>query len=617
VLLAAADGRIDVVGEPERGFVAVAGLGASPVGEFSIWAEAPSGVRAGFDAVIACLEADPEPLRRATTEFLDPRDTSQSAVPASRSEGGPTMEGRRQQPEVSAAETAAPVPWLLLLALLSGGLASTLMLRRPGAKGHGRDAALLAGLCGTTWLLRRLLIEPAFFHQNGQGPLWIAYALGRESFYGPGYHQLFGHVVAGAADPDGALMGTQALAGALVPALAFVLARGVGAVRGVAFGIAGVVAASPFLGRLAHGESYFAAIFVLLLAAAAVLAVVARPDAGRSAMTAGVVCAGLLVTQAALVHPIGWVPAALLPLCALAGTGPLRARVRLTLVAGAGVAAVVAIFGATQMMEVLQGPLGDQWLSPGREGGTRLPWLAMGLFVLASGYAVTMSRFREPVLSAVVLMAVVGTAWATNLLGSAPVHVHAAYATLFLGPALAALTAFLVQVPEGPGRRIAAATLLGGALVWHAASWPLLSVVPTDAREAALARAWRETVPAGAHVVYLEGAEQQIVYLPLHGIRTRTFWTNQPPPDLLALGGTTYLYRSGLCSTERGRSWCEALEAAYRLEPVEVATLPAIPSMRGLDYDYDREVVDVGLYRVMGPSSETSASKSNTGRDGR
>jgi hypothetical protein len=53
--------------------------------------------------------------------------------------------------------------------------------------------------------------------------------------------------------------------------------------------------------------------------------------------------AGLLVAQAARVIPVGWVPAALLPLVVVVGPGSARARILAAAAAGVGIAAIVAL----------------------------------------------------------------------------------------------------------------------------------------------------------------------------------------------------------------------------------------------------------------------------------
>ena len=76
------------------------------------------------------------------------------------------------------------------------------------------------------------------------------------------------------------------------------------------------------------------------------------------------------------------------------------------------------------------------------------------------------------------------------------------------------------------------------------------------------------------------------------------------------------MYRSGLCTTDRGRAFCDALEAEYVLEPVEREVLPAVPSM--LDLEYDRPEVEVVLYRMRDRrSGSTTHAGSSEGREGR
>jgi hypothetical protein len=72
------------------------------------------------------------------------------------------------------------------------------------------------------------------------------------------------------------------------------------------------------------------------------------------------------------------------------------------------------------------------------------------------------------------------------------------------------------------------------------------------------------------------------------------------PPALGSFGDRVYYYRSSLCSTALGHSWCDALEQTATLEPVDVHELPARPSTHICVYD--SPTVRVGLYLVRRPS---------------
>lgn len=77
--------------------------------------------------------------------------------------------------------------------------------------------------------------------------------------------------------------------------------------------LAGALATlDPAAMRLAGSESYYAVIATLLTLA--VLAVVLGARGGRGRLVLGALVAGFLCAQAARIHPVAWVPAALVPL---------------------------------------------------------------------------------------------------------------------------------------------------------------------------------------------------------------------------------------------------------------------------------------------------------------
>ena len=260
------------------------------------------------------------------------------------------------------------------------------------------------------------------------------------------------------------------------------------------------------------------------------------------------------------------------------------------------------------MLAVLRGALGDAWLGPARAADDRqVPsWVMLSLVasLVAIAVATRSARFRRLALAAALLGLVSAVAWRGNLLGAAPAWVHHAYVWLYLGPAVAAIAGLVPQTtaecpawlapPRGPATLAAALTV--AALAGHAVTLDETLARSTDAREAGLVRIWREHLPAGAAVVHLERAGRQILSLPLHMFRDVPLTVDDPPPDLTALGADVFVYRSGLCTSVRGRAYCDALESDYVLQPFATAVLPAEPSMEGLDYD--RPTVDVGLYRV-------------------
>lgn len=588
--------RVDLTRIPADAFVAVGELGASPIGEFASWTDVPRPDRDAFDALVACARERPQALLGS----LQARPT------ARRSEVLGPLGG--------------PLPWRLVLGVL---VALGVVVSRVGARELARRAGPALALGAATLVVRRLAVPESYFHQNGQGPLWIEHARGEPSDYGPGYAQVFHWAAGAAADPDGAVFLVQSILAALVPVAAWAIARGLGAPRAASWAVAVAVAASPIHARLAHGESYFATCGVLLVLAAAVLVACVRSDAPLRQSAAGVLAAGLLVAQAALVHPLTWLAAAMVPWVLIVGPGPVRARLRLAALATLGIGVVVLVTAGLDLLAVLRGPLGAQWLAPTQHAEPRTaPSAPVLVGVAAIALAVTTPRLRAVGVAVAVLAATVTVGWSGDLLGKAPPWVHHAYALLHAGPVVAVLaalareaTAWAPQARRSAVSAGTAAAALGLAVAWQAATLDDTLTWPTDAREAALVREWREHLPPRAVVAHLERVEDRIVALPLYASRLdRPLSIDEPPGDLTAAGRDVFVYRSSLCGTEEGRAFCDALETEYVLEPLHTATLPAIPSMPELRYD--RAEVRVGLYRLRDRRASTTDDGSRRGRDG-
>ena len=60
-------------------------------------------------------------------------------------------------------------------------IALAVLASRHGARGLASRALPPLALGAAVLLVRWLLVPDAYFHQNGQGPLWIAHALGEPS----------------------------------------------------------------------------------------------------------------------------------------------------------------------------------------------------------------------------------------------------------------------------------------------------------------------------------------------------------------------------------------------------------------------------------------------------
>lgn len=559
---------VEVDGAGARGFRHVAGLALSPVGELGDWSTVPQPKRDAFDALAACVEADPALPGVATT-----RTPRQGRVPP-----------------------PAPLPWRALL-----GLALGVVIAWPAARRRPRAALALALASAALLALRWLALPHDFFHQNGHGPEWVETALygGSLSDYGPGYAELFGLAARASAAAERGVFFEQALLAALAPACAFVVARRAGARDLVAGALALGVAVDPILNRTSVSESYFATGASLLFMAAAMLAcgaVRARLRSPRFAL--GVAGAGLLVSEVARVHPLLWIGAACLPVVVAMGPGTLRARLVLAGVAALGVGAITAAFAGSTLLHVLGGSLGRTWM-PAARGH-----LALALGAAVAGLAaIALLRFaprraRRLLVPVACFGLVLGVARASNVLGAPSAAVAAAQARVFWPVLIACVAALLGRVATTRRRASALAAIIAVAGVAVAAAlWRPMTTLPTDLLEQRFARQWRTSLPEHAQVLYLARVDKRIVSLPLYGgADAMPLRLSEPPPDPAQLGERVYYYRSSLCSSAEGAPFCAAIEHRARLERIAVRKLPARPSMRWDHYDHD--AVTVALYRM-------------------
>lgn len=503
------------------------------------------------------------------------------------------------------ASLLASFPWLLVAALCFALAAAT----RP----RRVEALSLAALTVATFAGRALLTPARFFHQNGQGPLWVERALhGVFHEYGPGLMELFhGAAALRPRDPEGSVFFVQSLLAAPGPACAWIVARRVGADRHLAAALALAVALDPMLARLARSESYFGTGASLLLLAAAALSLRATRLPPTSApFVCASLAAGAVVAEVARVHPLLWPAAALTPLVLLAGDGSLRRRLRAALAASLVIAAVVAPVAGPSMWMALHSDLAARF-SPNAGWGTAdllaawLPWPAAVAVV-----AVALSR--RPLAAAPRALLVVPVV-AVLVAGDFPAGsrlqpwVEGGYLRVYAAALVVAVAALLRDVARTRAQSFAvalcgAALLLGPVAARHARD----RVVPTDALEQELARSWRSLVPPGATVVWLSFNGPLTLRLPLYpnadpDLRVmRAEEVARLPSSFEGPPSSVYYYRSSLCSTWGGAEACAAVERRHHLTLVRSWTLPAVESY---SVPYVGRAVRVGLYRVEGDGS--------------
>ena len=518
------------------------------------------------------------------------------------------------------ARMLAHLPWRLLL---GGALLAWVWWPRRKRPRSRVKVAVALGLSGAIVAARWAVLTPTFFHQNGQGAIWIDAALRGMRPYGPGYSEMFDAVLGIApAHPEYAIFLAQSTLAAAALCAAWGLARRSGvsseAASPVAAALAVGMAVNPTLGRIALSESYFATCLSLDLIAAWALTLGRWPRGGRDAKLralAPTVAGGMLLSLAVAVHPVSWLPSAMVPLVLLVGPGSYRRRLRRTVLAYAVVGAVVAVTALPGVLSVLHGELGQSWVG-NRHGHSMMsfypdkilralsPWLG-GLVVLLA----TVRRPTRLLPRMLVCFAVVAVASMTDVVtpsGTRAVVSWAFYAQ-HLPVILAVFAAALSDLPRARAHAVALGVLLAlGGVALAARSYRSSVEMPTDARELTALLAWRDRLPAGASVTSLARAGRHVLAFPLYPSidpRGRHLSELRVADGLMpTLRGTdTYWYHSSLCSTVEGRPYCNAIERGLSLEPVATAVFPAMWSLSHLPYDAAR--VPVGLYRVRGSTA--------------
>lgn len=576
VLIAGVAGQpalhVDVRPDPEGMFREASGYGLSPVIGTGHWATAPPEVRDAFEAIVGCVEAQAPPRHDGERSTRGDRLSSPAGPP---------------------------------LSFLGAVLLMLFVFGRRGARTPraGRQWLALLGLMLATLMARRMLVPDAFFHQNGQGPLWVDFALCRQSSYGAGFRELFGWAATLAGSrPERGVFWVNAVLLAFGPALAWLLARGVGAGRWLAYVVAGLVALDPALARLAGSESYYGAGTALVLLALTTLVWGARSRTRRDMIFGlAVVAAGLFVAQAARMHPVIWVASSLSPFVILLVPGRPRERIAQTALAGFGIAIVVAFVAVPDMLQTLAGPLGEQWL--GQASGT-VQWQPRHALVLLPMVALPiLSRDRRRgALAGFVLTLSVGALVTTDRLHPWIGIIQQAHHHLYLAPILAGAVAALAGLPRREGtRRLLAGLVAAGGLVVFGLFGPGWMTLPTDVLEYQHVVAWRDTLPASASVVYVSRADRWVSHLPISECveahpRPVAVRPGEPLPPMPSLGDDVYLYLGALCEAPEVEALCASLRHQRSLEPVVEHELPARPSLPWLTFP--EPVVHTGLYRV-------------------
>lgn len=573
--------RLEVSGDPARGFREVAGFGVSVLGDFPDWNRAPPEYHRALDHVVECLGRD------ATLGHLQP-------VPA----GSTHIE--------TVAVQSQPFPWLVLGGLLVGLFVVGRRSAGLPTRTRSADAAVAAGLVLTGWVVGKALFPCAFLHQNGQGPLWVLFGLCTPADgYGPGFREVWGWLLGANPDrPEHALFAGQAILGALWPAWAFLGARALGASRRVALALAVVVLADPVAARAVHSETYFATTTSLLWPAGVLLVAGATGDSrSKGLFWCAVLGAGLLVAQVARMHPLAYLPCAFVvaPLLTLPGKSR-RERIVRTAQAGLGIAAIVLTGAGAIVLDNMSSSKSASWTDLAFSS----PWLMAVPAIVAGGALLSLIPLMNRRLGAlwpVLLMAATCIVTIeTNLVAVGGVPIEQASFRQY-GPAVGLLAACaLVGLPSRPVWLRPSLTGLGLvlALAWQAQFWQPVQMRATDQIEQDLWIDWRSDLGT-QNVAYLGRADRRVLYVPLYG----ACLTDHPRGEILQADdpGTvpapnSLYYHSSLCSTVDGQALCQSVEDSLELELMRSAVLPASESMKDLGYLDDD--VPVRLYRVTG-----------------
>jgi hypothetical protein len=551
------------VGPASRMTFRIAGrVGLAPVGEWADWGDAPPAYQHILDDLVGCAAADPTlPFREVATR---PETV----------EGGPAE---------------APWPWRPALGAFLLFLA---LLRTASPWRQPRWWLAGLGLTFVTFVLRWLALEVGFVHQNGQGPLWIAHALGVPSSYGLGQRELFGLVANQAGEASAGIFGAQALLGALGPICAGVIARSVGAGWRLTVACVAALALCPLAGRLVQSESYLASgASILLLAGAGLAGTFAASN--RVSRGLGLLGAGCLIAAAARIHPYTWPAAALLPLI-VACVSPAR-PIRTALLVSAGLAVVVGGLAGSEIYATLFGSMGQKYAS-----WARVP--AWGVVLVAAAPIAAHVWIRTRATAALATASLVGlVAAALYITEPLALLIPFGYGLLYTGPLLALFCVALAGLP-----RLAPAVVAVSAVALGWVGWGEATSLYTDAAEQRAALQWSANLPDDSRVIYLSRLPREVLLLPIYGDVTgrgprAVPLRMQHQQDVSAAAGAgdgaVYYYDSSLCARPGGAVACAALRQSLELQWQWTRRVAARPS--NPNHPYLTAPVGLTLWRVV------------------
>lgn len=434
-------------------------------------------------------------------------------------------------------------------------------------------------------------------HVNGHGPRFIAGVTsnpGDIAAYGPGYRELFAPLAALApASPDWAIFAGNALWSALLVPLAFAIGRMTGLATSSALVVALLLAIDPIAIRMGATETYFAPIAFFAAAGSVAMLAALRAAEAESRWRAGalLVAGGLLVSQAARIHPCAWVVMATVPFVVLAGDAASRQRrVVIALAAATVSGGVLLCTSATALLDVFGNIRTGTVFRPPSPSPWPLVWIALP----ALAYAALAPRRWLAVPAGVALAAMLLTRQAFDASWIWQQSYFRVYLTV---PVIAAVAC----VPAAWLRRrgVVVAAMLVLALSWTTFAWPVVAARTPDHREYRWVREHLGRMAPECGVVYLPSAQRRVVRLPTYAGPVREVVDARRSGDVVAALARsrclTYVHTS-LCSTAEGRSECETIERRFSLAPIDRASFPA--SRERETFGYDADSVEVWIARV-------------------
>jgi hypothetical protein len=314
---------------------------------------------------------------------------------------------------------------------------------------------------------------------------------------------------------------------------------------------------------------------------------------GRWRVAALLVAAGLLLAQAARIHPCAWVLMATVPFVLLAGdSGSWRRRTLMAVAAAAVSGGVLLCTSSTALLDVLGNIRTGTVFRPTPPSPWPLAWVALG----AAVYGVFVPRrwLALPAGISVAAMALTRHAFDASWIWE-----HAYFRLYLTLPVIAALACLPPPWLRRRWLAVPAATVL--VLGWIGFGWPVVAARTTEHLEYRWVREELRQVPPACRVVQLAFAGKRVLMLPTYVGPSRSavaMDVRQPGTIEAALSPAACVYyvHSSLCSTPDGRPECDAIERQLTLVPIARASFA--PAREFETFGHDSDWVEIWIARV-------------------